>query len=173
MEITTIQQFIRFYGKTRESTLRTVMAIPPDQLDWTFKPGKFTVGDLVRHIAAIERNLFAELVQGKPNRYAGCGPELAASFDEVLAYLHKTHGESMAIFNTLTDADLNRTVITANGQPTALRNFLRALIIHEIHHRGALCIYLSMLGVSAPPLYGLTAEQLIQSEQTNSADYAN
>lgn len=163
MEITSIQQFLRFYEKTRESTLRTVMAIPHEQLNWTFKEGKFTIGDLVRHIAAIERNLFAELVQGKPNCYTGCGSELAPDFDSLLLYLKRTHEESMAIFSHLTDDDLNRTISTANGQPSSIRNFLRALIVHEIHHLGALCIYLSMLGVTVPPLYGLTSEQLIQS----------
>jgi uncharacterized damage-inducible protein DinB len=31
---------------------------------------------------------------------------------------------------------------------------------HEIHHRGELYAYLGILGVSVPPLYGLTSEQL-------------
>ena len=31
---------------------------------------------------------------------------------------------------------------------------------HEINHRGQIYLYLSMLGVPTPPLYGLTSEQV-------------
>jgi uncharacterized damage-inducible protein DinB len=31
---------------------------------------------------------------------------------------------------------------------------------HEIHHRGQIYLYLGILGVPAPPLYGLTSEQV-------------
>jgi uncharacterized damage-inducible protein DinB len=31
---------------------------------------------------------------------------------------------------------------------------------HEIHHRGQIYLYLAMLGVKTPPLYGLTSEQV-------------
>jgi uncharacterized damage-inducible protein DinB len=34
------------------------------------------------------------------------------------------------------------------------------MIEHEIHHRGQLYMYLGMLGLSAPPLYGLTEEDV-------------
>jgi uncharacterized damage-inducible protein DinB len=31
---------------------------------------------------------------------------------------------------------------------------------HECHHRGQIYLYLGMLGVPTPPLYGLTSEQV-------------
>jgi hypothetical protein len=34
------------------------------------------------------------------------------------------------------------------------------MVEHEIHHRGQVYIYLSLLGVATPPLYGLTSEQV-------------
>ena len=41
-------------------------------------------------------------------------------------------------------------------------SFLRALIIHEIHHCGALCIYLNLLDITTPSIFGLTEKQVIE-----------
>ncbi len=64
MEITNIESFISYYGKTREVTQKVLEVIPPGQLNWTYMAGKFTIADLVRHIAAIERYVFAEIAAG-------------------------------------------------------------------------------------------------------------
>jgi uncharacterized damage-inducible protein DinB len=72
------------------------------------------------------------------------------------------HKQSMSIFNKLQDEDLHKKIQTLSGAEVSLSTFLRALIVHEIHHRATLCIYLNLLGINAPPLLGLTAEQVIQ-----------
>jgi uncharacterized damage-inducible protein DinB len=129
---------------------------------YTYLPGKFTVGDLVRHIAAIERNLFAEVVLGNPPVYRGCGKELADGYENIISYFNKMHSQSMEVFNTLKDQDLTRRIKALDGKEVTIGNFLRALIVHEIHHRGALCIYLNMQNVATPPIIGFTEEQVIQ-----------
>ncbi|WP_313001474.1 hypothetical protein [Chryseobacterium gleum] len=55
MEIKTVKSFIDYYGKIRERTNRIIEIVPPEHIDFTYKPGKFTIGDQIRHIAAIER----------------------------------------------------------------------------------------------------------------------
>ena len=47
-----------------EAGTRVIETIPPDTIDWTPKVGFFTFGDLIRHIAAIERYMFAENARG-------------------------------------------------------------------------------------------------------------
>ena len=54
-----------------------------------------------------------------------------------------------------------------NGNETKIGSFLRALIIHEIHHCGALCIYLNLLDVKTPSIFGLTEEQVIEKSKNN------
>src|SRR5579863_2335328 len=160
MEIHNLSAFLDYFDKVHQRTLRVVRSIPPDKLDWSYAPGKFTLGDLVRHIAAIERYMFAENAQGKPSRYSGCGKELADGFDQVVAFMETMHGESMEIFSRLTADDLNRKCETPGGAPITVWKWLRSMIEHEIHHRGQVYLYLAMLGVSTPPLYGLTSEQV-------------
>jgi hypothetical protein len=69
--------FLSYLGKVRERTARVVARIPEERLEWTYRPGKFTLGDIVRHLAGIERYMFAENVRGNPSRYPGHGRELA------------------------------------------------------------------------------------------------
>ena len=107
MQIQTLDAFLEYLDKVHQRTLRVVRCIPPDKLDWSYAPGKFTLGDLVRHIAAINRYMFAENVQGKPSRYPGCGKELADGYDQVVEFLESMHHESVEIFSRLTPEDLN------------------------------------------------------------------
>lgn len=167
MEVISISSFLNYYRKVREATLRLAVNIPADKMEWTYQEGKFTIGDLLRHIAAIERELFAECVMGRPIRYTGCGRELADGKEAILAYMQQTHEESLAIFAGLRDEDLPKLVLSPGGKETELRHLLRALIIHETHHRGALSVYLGILGIENPPLLGLTSEQVIEIAKRN------
>src|SRR5208282_3405847 len=66
MEIQTIQPFLHYWGNVRERTMRVARCIPPDKIDWTYADGKFTLGDILRHLAVAERYMWAENVQCRP-----------------------------------------------------------------------------------------------------------
>ena len=85
MEIRAIQPFLEYFGNVRDRTMRVARCVPANQIDWSYAPGKFTLGDLLRHIAVTERYLFAENIQGGASRYVSHGRELADSLDQVLA----------------------------------------------------------------------------------------
>ena len=160
MQIQDLNVFLEYLEKVHQRTVRVVSCIPADKLEWSFREGKFTLGDLVRHIAAIERYMYAETIQGKPSRYAGCGRELADGLEEVVMFQDRMHRESVEIISRLTAEDLNRKCATPEGTPITIWKWLRAMVEHEIHHRGQICTYLAMLNVPTPPLYGLTSEQV-------------
>jgi uncharacterized damage-inducible protein DinB len=160
MEIPTIQPFLHYFTNVRERTLRVARCIPPDKIDWTYSPGKFTLGDLLRHIAAAERYMWAETVQNNPTLYSTHGKELADGLDNIFAFMDRLHSESMEIFSRLSDDDLQRKCQTPDGALITTWKWLRLMTEHEIHHRGQIYLYLSILNVPTPPLYGLTSEQV-------------
>jgi len=162
MNITSINTFLSYYEKIREVTNKVIQVIPHDKLDWSYRSGKFTIGDLVRHIAAIERYVFAEVATRNKPTYKGCGKELSDGYENVISYFNEMHLQSMKIFETISDGSLKDKIKSLDGNEIELAAFLRALIVHEIHHRAALCIYLNLLGVTTPPIIGLTEEQVIQ-----------
>lgn len=155
-----VAAFLEYFEKVRQRTSRVVACIPAERLEWTWRDGKFTLGDLVRHIAAIERYMYAENVQGRPSRYPGHGRELADGLPAVRAFFDRAHAESMAIFQSLSDSALAGKCVTPAGAPITTSKWLRAMVEHEIHHRGQIYTYLAMLDVPTPPIYGLTSEEV-------------
>jgi uncharacterized damage-inducible protein DinB len=104
--------------------------------------------------------MYAENAQFKPSRYRGCGIELADGYDQVVAFTERLHIESMEIFRGLSNDDLARKCVTPGGAAIRLWKWLRAMVEHEVHHRGQIYLYLAMLEIPTPPLYGLTSEEV-------------
>jgi uncharacterized damage-inducible protein DinB len=74
--------------------------------------------------------------------------------------MERLHMESMTIFLSLTDTDLQTKRRNVGGMDMTVWKWLRAMTEHEIHHRGQIYLYLGILGVPTPPLYGLTSEEV-------------
>ena len=160
MEITRIDSFLAYWSRIRQRTTRVLKKIPPDKIDWSYAAGKWTLGDLIRHVAALERFMFAETLLGRPSRYPGCGRELADGYDAVLAYYERMKDETVEILSAMPEERLLETCTTPGGADLPVWKWMRAMVEHEIHHRGQLYTYLGMLEVATPPLYGLTSEEV-------------
>ena len=157
----TTSEIVDYLASVHTRTRRVVLCIPSNDLEWSPAPGRFTFGDIVRHLATIERYMYAETVQGKPSRYAGCGRDLADGLPAVLELYEGLHDESRAIFAGLSSDQLLAKCLTPAGTPITTWKWLRAMFEHEAHHRGQLYEMLGVRGVPTPPLYGLTSEELI------------
>ena len=155
-----VAEFVSYFDKIRERTVRVAACVPPEKIDWTYREGKFTLGDLMRHLGAIERWMFAENAQRRPSAYPGHGRELADGRDAIVDYMSRMHAESMAIFHSLTDDDLEKKCMTPGGVELRIGKWLRSMVEHEVHHRGQIYLYLAMLQIPTPPLYGLTEEEV-------------
>ena len=162
MEFTNPESFFNYYSKVKKRTRRLFEIIPPDKIEWTYQEGKFTIGDLIRHIANIERFLYAETVAQRPSLYDGCGEEYAKGYDEVIKFYDKQYTDSIEIFSQLSQEDYFKKCKTPASYEITTWKWLRLMVEHEIHHRGQLYVYLGMLGIEVPPIYGLTSEQVIE-----------
>ena len=160
MEVREVGPFLDYFGKVRERTRRVAACIPPDRLEWRPREVAFSFGDLLRHLAAIERWMFAENVSGRPSRYPGHAPALADGYDAVIAYLDRMHAEAMEIFRGLSPEALQARCTTPGGASMPAWKWMRSMVEHEIHHRGQIYLMLNLLGVPTPPLYGLTSEEV-------------
>ncbi|MEM6967471.1 MAG: DinB family protein [Bacteroidota bacterium] len=173
MEITDIDSFLQYYSKVKFRTRRLFDYIPENKLEWSFGKGRFTIGDTIRHLANTERYMFAENAQFKLSRYDGCGEKYAQGLAHVVNYYDEMHEESLAIFSKLTVADLNEKCTLPSGGQITLWKWLRAMVEHEIHHRGQLYLYLGLLGVETPPIYGMTSEELARQSINNTSTKMN
>ena len=123
-------------------------------------PGRFTAGDLLRHIAGTERWMWAENACLRPSRYPGHGIELAEGRAAVLDYMDRLHAETLEILGGLSPDDLEKRCTTVGGADMRVWKWLRLMVEHEIHHRGQLYEVLAQAGVETPSLYGLTEAQV-------------
>lgn len=160
-----LPSFLSYWRNSRKRTLRVLDALEPDDLEWSPRPGAFSFGDLFRHLAGLERDMWAENVQNRPSRYAGHGPDLAAGLEGIRSYMDRCHEQSMEIFEGLTEADLVKDCTTPAGAPMATWKWLRAMVEHEAHHRGQLYLMASLRGRAVAPLFGLTEAELSARSQ--------
>ena len=165
MIIADADSFVRYFDRVRGRTRKVVACIPEDRLEWTPRPGAFTLADIVRHLAGAERWMWAENVQGRPSRYPGCGPEVAAGHESAAGYMDALHQDAIEIFAGLTAEQLERRCPTPGGVTLPTWKWLRAMVEHEVHHRGQLYTMLGLLDVETPPLYGLTERQVFDNSE--------
>jgi len=160
MEITRIAPFLDYFDRIHDRTRRLIDCVRDEDLEWRAAPGRFTAGELIRHLAGIERYMYAETVHGRPMRYPGHDRSLADGLDATKDYYDRLHGESRSLFAELTDARLAEKCLTPSGVPITVGKWLRAMVEHEAHHRGQIYFILGMRGIQTPPIFGLTVEQL-------------
>lgn len=143
------------YSSIRGRTRRVAECVPPEHMEFALQSGRFTPGDILRHVAAAERWMWGENMMLRPSRYPGHGQELADGKEAVLAYLNTMQDETATIIRDLRRDDLTRRCQTVGGAEITVWKWIRLMFEHQIHHRGQLYEILGFLGVETPPLYGL------------------
>ncbi len=160
MELIRVAPFLEYLDRVHARTKRVVDLVQEDDLEWEAAPGRMTPGEMIRHLAGIERYMYAENAHGRPSRFPGQSSDLAPGLVATKAYYDRLHAESRALFADLTDARLLEKTQTPAGTPITVGKWLRAMLEHEAHHRGQLYFVLGMRGRTTPPIYGLTAEDV-------------
>jgi uncharacterized damage-inducible protein DinB len=128
--------FLSYWQSVRARTRRVAERIPAEHIEWSPAPGRWSFGDLLRHLGGIERGMYAETAAGRPSAYPGHGPELAAGKEAVLAYLDRCHAETATILAGLSPEAFAGRSVTPAGASITTWKWLRAMVEHEAHHRG-------------------------------------
>jgi len=155
-----LSEFINYFESIRRRTLHYIRTIPPDRLVWSPKPGEFTYAELIRHLIATEQ-LFVDVVRTGRWKYPGHQAEPSDSLDSLIALLTSTHAAAMASLAKLNDAILSESRPTLSSTPISAWRILMMMVEHEIHHRSQIAMYLSLMGVEPPQIYGLGVEDVI------------
>jgi len=149
-----------------KTTRRVLERVPDDSLDWRPHPTARTLGKLALHVAVVPGAL-AEFVTTAPVVPApdfsnvDPGPRAAA---ELLPALQQSVDRAKELLGRLDDAALKATWRIVQGDREVLAvprvQFVRSAVLnHWYHHRGQLTVYLRMLGVPVPALYGASRDE--------------
>jgi uncharacterized damage-inducible protein DinB len=150
---------------TREAdTTRRVLArVPRDRFAWKPHGRSMSLGQLALHVATLQRgvaHLLDELECQAPNFQQG---EPQADTD-LLAQLDESTAFAVEKLSAWQDAGLREVWTMKRGEQTLLqmprREMVRAVMLnHWYHHRGQLTVYLRMLDVPVPSVYGPSADE--------------
>lgn len=157
-----LPEFDREMGLTR----RALERVPDGQFDWQPHPTSVTLGRLAEHLTEMANWASITMAQSgfavptdRPDGYVRPATRAAvlAQFDRYLK-----EGRSHLVGKT--DAEFNAPwKLTAGGKEVftmpkiaVMRNFV---LNHMIHHRGQLMVYLRMLEVPVPSIYGPSGDE--------------
>lgn len=150
------------FDQEMASTRKAIERVPSDKGAWKPHPKSFSLGHLTQLVSTMPgwiTNLATttELNLATPTGYSLESTEsLVARFDKLVV-------EARAALASLTDADLavqwslkhgDRVLFTTSRGAT-----IRSTINHLIHHRGQLTVYLRLVDVPVPSIYGPTADE--------------
>jgi uncharacterized damage-inducible protein DinB len=153
--------FADYFDGVRRRTRGFVEAVPADRVDWAPRPGEYTCGDVVRHVAAAEAMFVGAAADGVW-RYDGHHRAAAPTLAGALARLDAGHAEASARLRALADGALGalRPALEPGGRPVRAWRLLLAMVEHEVHHRSQLASYLTWMGLEAPDIFGLGVEDV-------------
>jgi uncharacterized damage-inducible protein DinB len=146
-----------------QTTKRVLERIPEDKLAWKPHPKSFSLGQLALHIASVPAGVTTIVMQDSveaPN-FAQAEPK---SRQEVLDTFSKSLESAKDNLKKMDDARLAATWSLTRGGKVVMSMpraaFLRSVLLnHVYHHRGQLSVYLRILDVPVPSIYGPSADE--------------
>ena len=147
------------------TTRRVLERVPAGQLAWKPHPKSMTLGQLAMHVATIPGGIVKLAQQEEFDAASGnFVPPQPKDVNEVVTALEESVKAATSYIGGLSEpvAQANWS-LTSNGKKlfTVPRvGLLRSVMLnHWYHHRGQLSVYLRMLDVPLPSIYGPSADE--------------
>ena len=147
-----------------QTTRRQLERIPQEHLTWRPHPKSMSLGQLALHVATVPGNV-AEIaaVDVVPTPPTFHQPE-AATAAELVPTLNESVAKAKRALGGFDDAKMGATWRLQNNGKDVMSMprvaVVRAIMLnHWYHHRGQLQVYLRLLNVPVPSVYGPTADE--------------
>ena len=146
------------------TTRKVLERVPEDKFAWKPHAKSFSLGALAAHVATLPTWGKETLDKSEIDIAGGQPPAAPASKAELLTAFDRHVAAARSALAGRSDAELLATWTLKRGGTTifsmpktaVLRSFVFS---HLIHHRGQLCVYLRLLDVPVPSIYGPSADE--------------
>jgi uncharacterized damage-inducible protein DinB len=155
-------ELLKEFDQEMQSTRRVLERVPADKLEWKPHPKSFSLGHLAQLVSWMPGWITNALTEtsldlGKAGGYSIEQPSaLVAGFDKNVA-------GARAAITASKDHDYQVPWSLKHGErvlfTTSRKEVIRQNISHLSHHRGQLTVYLRLLDVPVPSIYGPTADE--------------
>lgn len=158
-----VEMLVAELSAEAKTTRRVLERVPDAHLGWRPHAKSMSLGQLAYHISAVPRGV-ANLLDGPEGSPArGVLPEDMPAA-EIVANLDRNIPYAIEKLQSWGDAGLAETWRFKRGEETMfelprLTMVRNVMLNHWYHHRGQLTVYLRMLDVPLPSVYGPSADE--------------
>lgn len=145
------------------ATRRMLERVPQEMIAWKPHPKSRSLGEVAVHIAHIPGLFIASMSQDEldKNHYP---MQPVKSVSDLVALFDKNIRDAVSVLKALSDERMMASWRYRYGEKIIFEMPRLAVIrgmgiSHLIHHRGQLSVYLRLLDVPLPPVYGQTADE--------------
>jgi uncharacterized damage-inducible protein DinB len=144
-------------------TQRVLDRLPEDKLTWKPHPKSSSLGQLAMHIAVGQGRL-AEILSKDTHEIGNMSQPQPASRKEILEAFSQSTTDALGTLKKLSDSQLMAMWTLTKGGKVVLSaprvGVIRSILMnHFYHHRGQLSVYLRMLDIPVPSIYGPSADE--------------
>ena len=144
------------------STRKLLERVPGDKGAWKPHQKSFALGHLAELVALIPGWIAASLCETRIDLARQPGYSLEST-DTLVSMFDKNVADARAALQSVTGAALNETWTLAHGDRVLMTiprgEVVRQHLSHLVHHRGQLTVYLRLVDVPLPSVYGPTADE--------------
>lgn len=146
-------------------TRKILGAVPMDKRDWRPHPKSMTVGRLATHIAETFNWTYAILTADEFDFAARPSePHTAASSEELLGIFETNLQKALTALENAGDEAFGKIWTVKRGEQVLYQTPKKVAVrgwgfSHMIHHRGQLSVFLRLLDVPIPGMYGPSADE--------------
>jgi uncharacterized damage-inducible protein DinB len=144
-------------------TQRVLDRVPGDKLNWKPHPRSSSLGQLAMHIAVGQGRL-AEILSKDTHEIGAITQPQPGSHKEIMEAFSQNTAAALETLKKLNDSQLMAIWTLTRGGKVLLSapriGVIRSILMnHFYHHRGQLSVYLRMLDVPVPSIYGPSADE--------------
>jgi uncharacterized damage-inducible protein DinB len=145
------------------ATTKILERVPAEHFDWKPHEKSMSLGQLAWHIAGIPKRVEDLLRAGKFD-VSQARPGAPQATTGLVETYHANLASAREYLSALDDASLKETFTMTRGEQV-LMNMPKVALIrnvmmnHSYHHRGQLSVYLRLLDVPVPAIYGTSADE--------------
>ena len=157
------QTFIQELEQEAETTRRVLERVPSDRLAWKPHAKSMSLGQLALHVASTP-GMVAEMAAQSSVSVPEFNQPEAKTTTEILSSLDESVAAAKSALERFDDAAMGETWRVMAGDQEVMAvprvGVLRSIMLnHWYHHRGQLSVYLRLLDVPVPSIYGPSADE--------------
>lgn len=147
-----------------ENTIRILKALPNEQFSYKPHPKSMSMGELANHIVELHGWASMVFTVDEFDFHKDYTPSTLQTVDELVAALEKMTEKNLEVVHSLTEEEYTKLWKLKAGDHVIVEapragGYRFIITNHLIHHRGQLTVYMRLLDIPLPGIYGPSADE--------------